>query len=117
MKAKLSAEQDKIEKLQTFDSCLFIGQSYFINDGSQNILTFQPIFNTFAMLASHTETTVSWYPKGLSNEITKPPTTGNNGLSPKLKWHKSRRKFEFKCSCLKQNNFYFKKCSKFVYFL
>ena len=48
-KAELKAQQDKIEKLQTYDSCLFIGQSYFINDRLQNFLIFQPIFKTFTM--------------------------------------------------------------------
>ena len=31
---ELKEEQDKFKKLQTFDSSLFIGQSYFFNDGS-----------------------------------------------------------------------------------
>ena len=33
-KAELKAEQDITLKLQTYDSCFFIGQSYFFNDGS-----------------------------------------------------------------------------------
>ena len=43
-KAELKAEQDKIVKLQTYDSSLFIGQSYFSNDGAQLYLIFQPIY-------------------------------------------------------------------------
>ena len=42
-KAELKAEQDKIVKLQTYDLSLFIGQSYFNNDGTQLYLIFQPI--------------------------------------------------------------------------
>ena len=42
-KPELKAMQDKIVKLQIYDSSLFIGQSYFINDGSQIVLIFQPI--------------------------------------------------------------------------
>ena len=34
-KTELNAEQDKIVKLQIYDSSLFIGQSYFVNDGAQ----------------------------------------------------------------------------------
>ena len=45
-KAELKAEQDKMVKLQTYDLSLFIGQGYFINDGSQNYLVFQPIYKT-----------------------------------------------------------------------
>ena len=31
-KTELKADQDKIEKLQSYESSLFIDQSYFIND-------------------------------------------------------------------------------------
>ena len=31
------------------------------------------------------------------------PTTANNSLSPKLKWHNSRMRVEFKGSCLTQD--------------
>ena len=34
LKAELNAEKDKIVKLQTCDLSLFIGQSYFNNDGA-----------------------------------------------------------------------------------
>ena len=34
-KARLKAEQDKILKLETYDLSLFIGQTYFNNDGAQ----------------------------------------------------------------------------------
>ena len=44
---KKQEQQDKTENLQTYDTTLFIGQSYFCNDGSQNFLIFQPNFNTF----------------------------------------------------------------------
>ena len=37
-KAELKAEQDKIVKLQTYDLSVFIGQSYFCNNGPQNFL-------------------------------------------------------------------------------
>ena len=48
-KAELKAKQDKIVKLQTYDLSLFIGQSYFFNDGAQNFLIFQAILNTFTI--------------------------------------------------------------------
>ena len=34
-KAEFKAEQDKIVKLQTYEKNLFIGESYFVFDGSQ----------------------------------------------------------------------------------
>ena len=58
-KADLKAEQDKIVKLQTYDSSLYIGQSYFFNDGSQNFLLLQPILNTFTMHTVLAETIVA----------------------------------------------------------
>ena len=39
------------KKLQKFDSSLFIGQSYFSNDESQNFWIFQPIYKTFTTLS------------------------------------------------------------------
>ena len=42
--AELKIEQDKIVKLQTYELSLFIGQSYFSNDGAKLYLIFQPIY-------------------------------------------------------------------------
>ena len=39
----------------------------------------------------------------MSNEKIRPPTTSNNSLSPKLKWHNSKTRIEFKDSCFKQD--------------
>ena len=44
--AELKAEQDRIVNLETYDLNLFIDQSYFNNDGSQNYLILQPISKT-----------------------------------------------------------------------
>lgn len=50
-KVVLNTEQYRIEKLQTYDSSLFIGQTYIMNDRSQNGLIFQPIYKTFKKAA------------------------------------------------------------------
>ena len=42
-KTKHSLVENELKKLQTFDSSIFIGQSYYNNDGLQNCLIFQPI--------------------------------------------------------------------------
>ena len=42
-------KEDKIPKQQMQDSSLFPGQSYFINDRSQNFLIFQTISKTSKM--------------------------------------------------------------------
>ena len=39
-KAELKAEQDKITKLQAFDSSYFQGKSHFENAGTRNYLVF-----------------------------------------------------------------------------
>ena len=37
---------NEFKKLQTIDLSLFVGQSYFNNDGAQFYLIFQPIYKT-----------------------------------------------------------------------
>ena len=39
-----------MEKLQTYDSSLFIGQSYFFNDGAELYLIFQVLYYTLKRL-------------------------------------------------------------------
>ena len=46
-KTELKAEQDKLTKLQAFDSSYFRGKSHFEDDGNQNYLVFQPMSNIF----------------------------------------------------------------------
>ena len=77
---ELNGQQDKIEKLQAYDS------SNFINHGSQNFVIFQPISNTSPMSADLTDATVEWKSKALSNEKIKRPITANHILSPILVW-------------------------------
>ena len=43
-KAELKSEQDNIIKLPAYDVSLFIGQSYFFNDGAQPYLIFQTLY-------------------------------------------------------------------------
>ena len=43
-KAKLKPEQDKIIKLQAFDSSYFRGKSHFQDDDIQNYLVLQPMY-------------------------------------------------------------------------
>ena len=50
-KAELKAEQDKIVKLKTYDLNLFIGQSYFDNDGGQLYLIIQQIYKTITIFS------------------------------------------------------------------
>ena len=46
-KSELKAEQEKILKLQAFDSSYFRGKSHFEDDGTQNYLVLQPMYRYF----------------------------------------------------------------------
>ena len=46
-KADLKAEQERIAKIQAFDSNYFWGKSHFEDDGTQNHLVFQSIYSHF----------------------------------------------------------------------
>ena len=56
------------KKLQLFDSSLFIGQSYFNNDGAQLYLLFPPIYKPITTFPGLRDTISEWKSKGLSNE-------------------------------------------------
>ena len=72
------------KKRQTFDSIIFIGPSYFGNDGSQNFLIFQPIYKTLKTFAGLPDTIAEWESKELSKEKINPICTANHSLSPNL---------------------------------
>ena len=90
--------------MQTYDSSIFIGQSYFVNDASQNFLIFQSIqkpFTTFSGLPNKISELES---EGLSKEKINPPYTSNKSLCPKIIWmNNSRIRVRFKGSYLKQD--------------
>ena len=60
--------ESEFEKLQTFDSCIFIGQSYFNNDGEKLYLIFQPIYKTITTFSCLQDAISEWESKGLQNE-------------------------------------------------
>ena len=63
----------ELKNLQTFDSSLFTGQSYFNNGGAQCFLIFQPIYKTISAFSGLPSTTLELKSKGLLNEKIKPP--------------------------------------------
>ena len=92
-----------MKKPQTFDSSLFIGQSYINNDGAQLYLIFQPIYKTITTFYDLPDIISEWECKGLSNEKIKPPFTAIKSLSPKLVWmNNSEIRQRFAGSCLGQ---------------
>ena len=96
--------ENEFKKLQIFDSILFIGQSYFNNDRSQNYLNFQWLYYTLKRVGD-TEKVVSWKSKGLSAQKPTTSNTTDNSLYPSIKWPKnSKFCLIFKGKVLKQKN-------------
>ena len=73
-KAELKAEQDKIIKLQAFDSSYFGGKSHFEDDATEKCLVFRLVYRYF-LNTGNTARISSWKSKGLSDKIIKPRTT------------------------------------------
>ena len=64
-KTKHVLAENKFKKLQTFVSGLFIGQSYFLNNGAKLYLIFQTVYYTLKRV-SDAKKYVSWKSKGNS---------------------------------------------------
>ena len=75
--------ESELNKLKTFDSSYFIGESHFDEDGTQNYLVFQTI-NKYFKVITNTDYVSSGKSKGLSSESIKLSTTSDNSLTPAL---------------------------------
>ena len=73
----------EFKKPQKFDSSLFIGQSYFNNDGPQLHLIFQPIYKTITTFSGLSDTISEWESLGLSNEKFTCASLANVSVCPK----------------------------------
>ena len=96
-KSKHLLVENGLNKLKTFDSSYFIGESHFDEDGTQSYLVFQPMHRYFKMI-TNTDYISSWKSKeskGLSAASIKPPITSDNSLTPAL------NKIKFTGSCLR----------------
>ena len=80
-KVELKAEQDKILKLQVFDSKYFCSKSHFEVNGTQNYLVFQAVYRYFNTVANSNKV-IRWKSKELPNENVKPPSLSDNSLNP-----------------------------------
>ena len=83
-KSELKAKQDKIAKLQTFDSSYFQCKSHFAADGAQNYLIFQPMYRYFKKIigVGTGEYIYFWKSKGLSDERINSITTADYSITP-----------------------------------
>ena len=89
--------------LRKYDSTIFCWSKLLWELWIANFLISPPIHNTFTFSAGLTDTVVEWQSQGMWTEKSKPSSTANHGVSPKLRWiNNSRIRVEFKQSCLKQ---------------
>ena len=102
-KTKRVLIESELKKLQTVDSSLFIGQSYFNNDGTQIYLIFQPIYKAIT-ISGLSNKIARWESNGSSNEKFRLLYTTNKILSPKLQWNEYKIKLRFEGSFLKQED-------------
>ena len=99
-KTKLKAEQEKLVQLQAYILSLFIGRSYFVNDGAQLYIILQLLCYTLERL-SDTEKVVSWKSKDLSTEIFTTPNTTDVVFIHQLNWTKFKFLFNIYRNLLK----------------
>ena len=72
------------------------GAKYFVEDGSQNCLVFQPVFEQFQIITGADKIFVL-KSKGLSKEIFKTPVTSGNSFASKLTFvHRGRVEAKYK---------------------
>ena len=103
-KTKHLLVENVLSQLKTFDSGYFIGKSHFEEDGVQNYLVFQPLNKYFKVITNaNTKYISSWQSKGLSDESIKPPATSDYKLNPKANYYGTKRRLEFRGSCLKHD--------------
>ena len=69
-------------KSQAFDSSFFRDKNHFEENGTQNYLVYQPMYQYFLKIGN-TDYMSEWKPKGLSDEVIKPPTTFDNSVTPR----------------------------------
>ena len=104
-KTKHVLVKHELKKLKTFDSGIFIVQSYFNNDEAQLYLIFQPIYRTTTTFSGIQNIISGWKSKGLSNKKFRPLYTSNKILSAKLVWiNNPSIRLRFEWSCLKQED-------------
>ena len=95
--------ENELNKLKTFHSSYFIGQSHFKEDGTQNYLVFQPIYKYFKVFAitQYVEYVSEWKSKELFNKSIRAISTPDNSLNPTLSYYDTKIRVTFTRGCLK----------------
>ena len=69
--------ENELNKLKASDLSYFGDKSYFLDDGTQNRLVFQPISRYFKVIDVGNRNILSWKFKEFSDESIKPSTASN----------------------------------------
>ena len=95
-----------MKKLLPFDSICFRSKSHFEKDVTQSYLVFHPMYRYYKRVSGveRGNYIYFWKSKELSDENIAAPTTSDYSLNPQLSYFGTKRRLEFKGSCLKQNN-------------
>ena len=101
-KTKHLLVENEFKKLKTFDSGYFRGKNHFEEDGTQNYLVFQAMYQYFKLIPNKKYIS-EWKSKGLYDESIKPPTASDHSLSSLIDYLGHKIRLEFNGSCLKQN--------------
>ena len=97
--------ENKLKKLEKFDSSYFKGKGHFEEDGTQNYLVFQPIYRYFRKILGVGSRSYIYFWKsiGLSDERLNSNTASNYTLTPELSFYGTKARVLFNGSCLKQD--------------
>ena len=78
--------ENKLKKLEKFDSSYFKGKTHFEEDGTQNYLVFRPIYIYFSKIigAGSSNYIYFWKSNGLSDERLNSNTASNYSITPEL---------------------------------
>ena len=93
--------ENKLKKLENFDSGYFKGKSHFEEDGAQNYLVFQPIYRLYIANISRIIGVGSgnyicfWKSIGLSDENLNSNTASNYSITPELSFYGNKTRVEF----------------------
>ena len=88
-----------MKKLKTFYLGYFIGKNYFDEDGTQNYLVLQSIFEYFTLNSSRI---TKWKSKGLSDESLEVVSTSGNTLNRLINYYGDKVRLRFTGSALQQ---------------
>ena len=97
-KTKHLLVENEFKKLKTFDSIYFRGKSHFEEDGTQNYLVFQPMYQYFKRVVGvgTGNYIYFWISKGLSDNIITAPTSSDYSLNPQLSYLGTKARLEFR---------------------